>query len=127
MDLHTLLGTHKYAATVDMRGKTNALLGDLAQLCKRENLKSAAIGEHGALPIHKLADTAHIADQCISRTKMEMIGVGKLDLAIQLTQFHGIYAALDRGTGANVHENRRLDIAVNRVKHASARTAVGGK
>ena len=50
LDLHTFLRTHEDAMAVEVRGKGHALLGDLAQLCEAEHLKSAAVGEDGAVP-----------------------------------------------------------------------------
>ena len=46
-NLHTFHRTHEDAVAVEVRGKGHALLGDLAQLCEAEHLKSAAVGEDG--------------------------------------------------------------------------------
>ena len=127
MDLHAFLRSHKHAATVNVRSKTNSLLGDLAELCQGENLKSAAIGENRAIPIHKLADTAHVADESITRTEVQMVGVGKLDLTVKLAELHRVNTAFDRSTRANVHKDGGLDISVYGVEDAASRATVLSK
>ena len=47
----------------------------MAQLGKAEHLKSAAVGEDGAVPAGKLVQAAHIGNDLITGTQVEMIGV----------------------------------------------------
>jgi hypothetical protein len=55
---------------------------------------------------------------------MKVIGIGKLDLTVDVLQFHGRNASLDCGAGTDVHKYGGLNIPVNGMKHASARSAV---
>ena len=126
LDLHTLLGAHEDALAVHMGGELHALLGDLAEGGQGEDLKSAAVGEDGFGPIHELVEAAHVVDELVAGADVEVVGVGELDLAVNVIQeLHGGYAALDSGAGAHVHENGGLDVTVNGVEHASAGASVG--
>ena len=107
-----------------MRGELDALLGDLAERGQREHLKSAAVGQHRTFPVHKLADTAHTMDQLVAGTNVQVVGIGQLDLAIQLTQLHGVDTALDGGASTYVHKHRGLNIAVYRMENAAAGASV---
>jgi hypothetical protein len=68
--------------------------------------------------------STHIVDQLISRAQMQMVGVGKLDLAVDLAQLYRVNTALDGGTGANVHEHGGLNIPVYGVQNAATRASV---
>ena len=128
LDLHALLGAHKDALAVDVGGKSHAFFGDLAERCQREYLETAAVGEDGTGPIHELVESAHIMDQLVAGTIVEVVGVGQLDLTVNvIEQFNGGDTALDGGAGTHVHENGGLDVTVNGVEHASAGASVGCK
>ncbi len=66
LDAHALLGTHEDFAAVDVRMEGHALLLDLAQRRKRENLKSARVVQHRAVPAHELVQTAHLTNDLIA-------------------------------------------------------------
>jgi hypothetical protein len=68
--------------------------------------------------------TAHIVDQAVTGTKMQMIGIGELDLTFQLAQLHGVDTALNGGTCTHVHENGGLNVTVYGMEHTPARTAL---
>ena len=100
--------------TVHMGIEVYALFLDLAQLRKGKDLESAGVGQDRSVPAHELMQPAHIADQLVARADVEMVGVGKLDLAADLAQIIRGEAALDRRLRADVHEYRRLHRAVRR-------------
>ena len=108
-----------------MRLEGHALLLDAAQLCQRKDLKSAAIGQNRLIPIHKLVNTAELTDQLVARSYVKVIGVGKLDLTANLAKIVGRYAALDGGTGADVHKYGRFSRSVDAFKMSAARLALG--
>ena len=62
--------------------------------------------------MHKFVEAAHLLDYLIPWAYMEMIGVGKLDLALQIDQILGGEGALDGALGAHVHKDGGLDGAV---------------
>ena len=112
LDLHTFLRTHEDAVAVEVRGKGHALLGDLAQLCEAEHLKSAAVGKDGAVPAGKLVQTAHLCHQLVAGTQMQMVGVAEHDLRTNVLQVMGRQAALDGAGGGNILERGGLHRAV---------------
>ena len=124
--LHTLLGAHENTLAVDMRGKFYPFLGDLAQLRERKDLKSTAVGQDRAVPVHKLLQAAQIVYKGVAGAQMQVVGVGKFHPAVDLFQLDGRDPALDGGTGADVHEHGRFDIPVHRVQHAAAGLALFG-
>ena len=69
-------------------------------------------------------ETAHLLDQGIARTDMEMIGIGELHLAADFLEIPGGERAFDGALGAHVHENGSLDQAVGRLEHAAAGAAL---
>ena len=84
LDLHAFLRSHKNTSAVYVRCELYAFLTDLAELREGEYLKAAAIRQNGSVPIEKLVDAAHIADNVVTRTNVEMVGIGELDLTADL-------------------------------------------
>ena len=125
LDAHALLRTHEDFAAVDVRMEGHALLLDLAQRRKRENLKSARVGQHRAVPAHELVQTAHLTNDLIARANVKMVGIGQLDLAAKLLEVERIDRALDRAGRADVLKDRGLHHAVCRAEFAAARAAFG--
>ena len=113
LNLHTLLRPHKDAVPVQMGGEGHALLGDLAQLCQTEHLKSAAVGQDRPVPAGKLVQAAHIRYQLVAGTQMQMVGVAQHDLRADILQILRRQAALDGTSGGNVLEGRGLNRAVH--------------
>ena len=64
--------------------------------------------------------TAETVNEVIAGTDVQMIGVGQLDLTVQIVEIHGGDTALDGGTGAHIHENRRFNGAVYGLKPSAA-------
>ena len=84
LDTHGLLRAHKNAPAVNVGGKGDPLLGDLPQAGQGEHLKASAVGEHGAVPAHKLMQPAHLTDHPVPGAQVKMVGVGQLHLAADL-------------------------------------------
>ena len=104
-----------------MRGKTNTFLGDLSELCQRKHLKSAAVCKHRTIPIHEFPYAAHVMNEFVAGTNVQVIGIGQFHLTAYLLKLVGRHAALYRGAGTDIHENRGLYITVNGVKHTTPR------
>ena len=102
-----------------------SFFGDFAAVGKGENLKSATIGQNGAVPSVKLMQSAG-GTQCIkSRTQIKMIGVAENDLGVDIFSqfvhvdgFHASYCAYR-------HEDGGRDVAVVGMQYASAGFAFG--
>ena len=80
LDAHTLLRSHEDLMAVEVRGKCHALLLDFPKARQRENLKPAGVCQNRAIPRHKFVQAAHVAHNLVTRTQMQMIGIGKFDL-----------------------------------------------
>ena len=102
----------------------DALLLDLPQRGQGEHLESAAVGEHGAIPVHKLVKSPQLLDHLVAGAQVEVIGVGQLNLTADVLQVVGGYRPLDGPLGAYVHEHRGLGRAVRAGKHAPAGAAL---
>ena len=108
-----------------MRGKRDAFLLDLAQTGQGEYLESAAVGKHGAIPIHHFVQPTQLFDYLITGTKVEMIGIGQFDLTADFLQIMGRNGTLDRALGTHIHKHRGLNGTMRTGKHAAAGTAFG--
>ena len=103
----------------------SAFLGDLGEILEAEDLKTAAVGEDGPVPVHEFMQAAEAADQLMAGPDVEMVGVAEDDLGAQLLEvFRG--HALDRGLGAHRHEDRGLHRAVQGAHLAAPGRAIAG-
>ena len=75
-------------------------------------MKSSAVRQDRAMPVHEFMQTTHLLHHIITGADMKVIGIGQLDLAVQLFQIMGRYAALDGRLGSHVHKDRGLGRAV---------------
>ena len=66
-------------------------------------------------------------DQVVAGTDVQMIGIGKFHLTVDLPQVFSGHTALDGGAGADIHENGSLDDAVYRLHAAAAGMAFGSE
>ena len=69
-----------------MRGERHAFFLDLAQPRQRKDLKAAGVGQNGTVPRHEFVKPAHFFHDLVARAKMQVIGVGKLDLRTDVFQ-----------------------------------------
>ena len=120
LDAHALLGTHKNASAVHMGLEVYAFLPNAAQFGKGKHLESAAVGEDGTIPVEELMQTAQLVNHAVAGTDVQMVRVGQLDLTVQIVEIHGGDTALDGGTGAHIHENRRFNGAVYGLEPSAA-------
>ena len=123
LNLHTFFGTHKNASAIYVRSELYAFFRNFTELRKRENLETAAIRQNGSVPIKEFVDTAHIVNNVIARTNVEMICVGKLDLTADVVKVLCGNTALNGCGSTNVHKNGRLNRPVNGFESTAARAA----
>ena len=111
-DFHVVLGRPEHVATVVIvDDKAHTLVGELDGVVVAEHLEAARVGKNGAMPVHKLVQSAQLGDGVLAGTHGQVIGIGKHDLGAEL--FDGLGRnTLDVCLGAHGHENRRLDVAV---------------
>ena len=60
----------------------NALLLNLAESRQGKHLESTGICQYRLVPHHKLVQAAELFDNLISRSDVEMVGIGKLHLRL---------------------------------------------
>src|SRR5205807_5130358 len=99
--------------SVDMILKSNAVLGNLAQLSQRKNLVTAAVGQDHPVPIHELMQTTEMFDHFNPWSDKQMISISQNNWRVQFPQFartHRLHTSLR----PNRHERRRLNRAVRR-------------
>ena len=125
LDAHALLRSHENLAAVNVRVKGYAFLLDLAQGRQRKHLKAAGVGQHRTVPAHEFVQTAHLLDDLVTRTDVQMIGVRQLNLAAQLLEIECVNRTLDRTRCADILEYRRLYHAMCRTELAATGAALG--
>ena len=68
---HGLLRPHENSPAIHMTLKGDALLLNVAQFCQGKNLKTAAVRQNRAVPLHKFVEAAHRLHYIVPRTHME--------------------------------------------------------
>ena len=86
-----------------------------AQIAEAEDLKTAAVRENRAVPVHEAVQAPEPADDVLARTEMKVIGVGQDDPRPGFPHFLG-RERLYRPAGPYRHENRSRDGAPCRVQ-----------
>ena len=109
--------------TVNVRSERNALFFDVAQLCKRKNLESAAVGQDRPVPACEFMQTAEPFYIFVTRAQVQMICVAKLNLTLDLLKIKCLHRAFDRAARCNIHERRSLYRSVNSMKLTAPRAA----
>ncbi len=108
-----------------VRAELHAVLGELAQIAEAEDLEAAGVGEDGLVPRHELLHPSELADGFDAGAEIKMVGVVEQNLDVELVE-HILRHALDRGDGADGHEDRSPNLAVRGDEAAGARRAASG-
>ena len=125
LDLHGALGRQRAVGAVDVRLELDAVLADPAEPFEREHLEAARIGEHGPPPGGEPVEPAHVADDLLAGTEVQVVGVAQDDLRAGALDVAGAQAA-DHAVGADRHEGRGLDGAVGQRERAGPGVALRG-
>ena len=125
-DLHHFFGRKKVFAPVDMRTEPDALVFDVVEFCEGKDLKPAAVGEDGPVPIHEFVQSSRTADEFVPGPHIKVIGIRKNDLRARLFEIARQNAFYGR-LRADGHIDGRFDVSVRGVKNAraSARFGIG--
>ena len=115
------LGGEQVLRPVDVGAEVAPLLLQFAARREREDLESAAVGEHGPLPGREAVHAPGPLDDLHARTHVEMVGVGQDDLRAGLLLHVAVEEPLDRGGRAHGHEDRGAHRAVVGGELAGAR------
>lgn len=77
LNLNRFLGGEAMRRAVDVTLEGHAIFVDLAGLRERKDLKATRIRQHGAMPLHEVMQAAHITDQFIAGTQIQMIRIAQ--------------------------------------------------
>ena len=111
------------ARAVQMRTELHALLADFAQGAQAEDLKAAAVREHGSGPGGEAVQAAVPGHQLVAGPQIKVIGIAQNDGRADGRQIVG-RNGLDRAHRAHGHEDGRGDDAVGRAQQPGAGRAV---
>ena len=97
--------------TIQVRSKRHAFVRHLAQFAQAENLEPARIRQNRSRPRHEFVQPAHLADQFVSGTQIQMVGIRKQNLYTEVFQVP-LRLSLHRRRRAHWHERRRINRSV---------------
>src|SRR5689334_21854855 len=123
LDFHRLLRRKDVRRAIEVRAKCYAFLTDLAEFAEAEDLKSAGVGEHGAIPRHEAVEASKLADVLVSRSEIEMVSVAENDFRAQFFE-DVLRNGLHCGDSANGHEDWRFDHTMRRDDASGASAAI---
>lgn len=103
-----------------MRAEFHAVFFNLPNFRQTKNLKTAAVGENGQIPIHEFVQATGGADDGESGTQVEMVSIAENNLRAHLMKFARV-ERLDAGLRADGHEHRRLNDAMHSDQFSQAR------
>jgi len=88
-------------------------------------LKATRVREHGTMPLHELVQAAHVADEFVAGTQIEMIGIAQDKRSVDVLEVLG-RESLDRRLRANGREDWRDEVTMRRGKYPCAGSVVFG-
>ena len=100
-----------FAAIVVERLEVHSISIGLHHVVEAEQLETARVGEHGAVVIHELLHATRLFDDIDAGTHVQVIGVRKHNLGVQLVKT-ARRDALDRSMRTDGHEHGRREVAV---------------
>src|SRR5258708_4522581 len=125
LHLDTRFRREQIRISVHVTLETRPLLVHRPRARERENLKSAGVREYRTIPVHETMDAAKFFEDLGSGTKQQVIRVGQeYARARRLQTLDRL--PLHRRLRADRHEDRRFDLAMERVKGGSARFRCSG-
>ena len=101
----------KMFGAVQVRTKRHTFVGNFAQFAEAENLEPSRIRQNRSRPRHEFVQPAHLADQFVSGTQIQMVGIRKQNLYTEVFQVP-LRLSLHRRRRAHWHERRRINRSV---------------
>ena len=95
----------------------------MAKILEAPDLESAAVGEHGAVPAHKLLHTTHLGHKFRARAQIEVVRIRENDLRLHFAQVPR-RKSLHARKSAHRHKNRRFNGSVRRMQATAASLAL---
>jgi len=77
LEFNDQLGSEQVLTAINMRAKHDPIVVYLAEPSQTEYLKATAIGEHSAIPTHKVMQTTHLLNHGYARSEVKVVGIGQ--------------------------------------------------
>ena len=123
LHVHDRFRRKEVLAAVDMGAEHHAVFLNIVDLRKRKHLKSAAVGQNRAIPVHEFVQAACLLHELVPGPKIEVVRVAEDDVRAHVHEVARGHR-LDGRLRADGHEDRRFDVSVRGVQHAIARAAL---
>ena len=117
LGVHHVLRGEDVARTVDVALELATFLAQLADACERKDLETTAISQYRTIPGVELVESACLAQDLKTWAQIEVIGVAKNDLGLDLLAEFGEMDTLDTSHRAYGHEDGREDLSMSRGDH----------
>ncbi len=112
------------ARAVYMRAEFNALFAYFVHVPQAEYLKTSAVSEDWALPVHEFVQASGLGHQLMARPQVKVVCIGQDDLGVDVHQLVCGHS-LDSGLSAHRHKDRGLDLAVGSVENSGPGSGFG--
>ena len=93
----------------------DAIVGDLSEFGKAEDLKPPGVGQNRTRPAHEAVQPAEPAHGFMTRAQVEVVGIGENNGRIDFVEEFLRRDAFHRGLGANGHKDGRRNHTVRGV------------
>ena len=100
--------------------ETAPFFGEFTDAGERKDLKSAAVGQYGAVPPGETVQAAGFVQGLGAGTQVEVVGVAQDDLCADFLDQVAVEHALDAAYGADGHKNGGAYLAVVGTEHAGS-------
>ena len=107
-----VFGGEEVLRAVDVGTEITPLLLELAARGEGEDLKAAAVGEHGSVPGGEAMDASGAFEDLHAGPQVEVVCIGQYDLSMSFVADVPVEDSLDGSGGAYGHEDRGPDRSV---------------
>ena len=125
LHVHDGFRRKKVGASVDVRLEFDAFFADFAAVFEAVYLKSAAVGQHGAVPGRKSVQPASLLQHFGSGAQVEVVGVAQDDVGLDVVGEQVGPDGFDGALGSDGHKNRGRNRPVGGVEQPAARRRMG--
>jgi hypothetical protein len=124
LDVDGMFGGEEVRTPVEVRAELNAIVRDFAERAEGEDLEAAGVSEHCARPADELVQAAHAANEFVTGTEIEMVGVAEDDFGAEGFE-RVLWDGFNSTLRADGHEDRSFDSLVGKMKTGAASAGRG--
>ena len=125
LNFHYLFRAEQVPRAVDMRRKPGTFRSKFPVGGHAEYLIPPAVGQDGAVPVHKGMHTSGCLKHLHTRPQIQMISIGQDDRSIDIIGQFTLMNSFHGRCRANRHKNRGRNIPMGRGKNSSPGSAPG--